>query len=254
MRSRRLLTFDVHETLWSFYPSPWAIYQQAATAHGLSVSLQVLQSSFITSYKRASFQFPNFGAQNSILARDWWMEVVKTTFLRSGIPFDRLDLVLEPLFKDIYRRFTLPESFRVFDDVFSTLQTLKTHRTDLSLGIISNSDARTRQVLESLDLARFFDFVLYVCIFTHVFCRTSHEEKVAKPDSKIFKKALDLSGVSAFEAMHVGEHLTNDYYGAREAGWTPFLLQRDSKAAGSLEIPKSSILTDLSQLLDRIPP
>jgi putative hydrolase of the HAD superfamily len=48
-----------------------------------------------------------------------------------------------------------------------------------------------------------------------------------KPDPGIFHVALERVGAEAAEAMHVGDLVPTDVWGARAAGITPVLIDRD---------------------------
>ncbi len=64
---------------------------------------------------------------------------------------------------------------------------------------------------------------------------TSAELGVAKPDPAIFVRGLELAGVAADEAVHVGDSAELDIAGAGGAGIEALLVQRDgveSPAAG----------------------
>jgi FMN phosphatase YigB (HAD superfamily) len=111
----------------------------------------------------------------------------------------------------------------VFSDVFATLKELKSR--NITLGVISNSDERVgkqksgadvrnsvwrddlitirmiaAQVLESLKLDSYFDFVL-----------TSSMARVEKPAKEIFDQALHLGSkgsssiIQASQALHIGD-------------------------------------------------
>ena len=66
-----------------------------------------------------------------------------------------------------------------------------------------------------------------------------------KPSSAVFRAALELAGVQASEAIHVGDSLANDIEGARSAGIRAILVDRSGappppgvEAVGSLaEVP-----------------
>ena len=53
----------------------------------------------------------------------------------------------------------------------------------------------------------------------------------SKPDPAIFAAALELAGVTAQEAMHIGDSVEEDVAGARAAGIEPWLLRRDGARA-----------------------
>ena len=67
-----------------------------------------------------------------------------------------------------------------------------------------------------MGLAPYFDFIL-----------ASTVVGAAKPDQKIFMEALQLSGVKASEACHIGDEPVADIKGAREAGVDAILVDRN---------------------------
>jgi putative hydrolase of the HAD superfamily len=94
------------------------------------------------------------------------------------------------------------------DDVRYTLEELR--RRELKLGVITNGDREMqRRKIAALRLEHFFDAIL-----------VSEEEGVRKPDAEIFRRALQRCGVTAFEAMFVGDHPVADVEGAQRAGLT----------------------------------
>jgi putative hydrolase of the HAD superfamily len=58
----------------------------------------------------------------------------------------------------------------------------------------------------------------------------SAEVGVAKPDPAIFRRALELVGVDARDAWHVGDTPEADIEGARAAGLRPILIAREGGA------------------------
>lgn len=50
-----------------------------------------------------------------------------------------------------------------------------------------------------------------------------------KPDTRIFKKALEVSGCLPEEVIHIGDSLRSDALGAQKAGIKPLLLDRYGK-------------------------
>jgi putative hydrolase of the HAD superfamily len=86
------------------------------------------------------------------------------------------------------------------------------------LVVVSNWDVSLHDVLQRVGLRRLLDGVL-----------TSAEAGFRKPSARIFERALALAGVSAAEAIHVGDNLEEDVAGARAAGIEPVLISRDGK-------------------------
>jgi putative hydrolase of the HAD superfamily len=104
--------------------------------------------------------------------------------------------------------------FRAYDDVSPALTAYRSR--NLRLVVVSNWDVSLHGVLEDLGLATLLDGAL-----------SSAEAGERKPSPAIFEQALVLAGVSAAEAVHVGDSLEEDVSGARAAGIEPVLLRRD---------------------------
>ena len=76
---------------------------------------------------------------------------------------------------------------------------------------------------------------------------TSADAGAAKPDPAVFRRALELAGVDAATAVHVGDSLDNDVAGARAAGIRPVLVQRGGDPPPGVETVRA--LTELPALL-----
>ena len=85
--------------------------------------------------------------------------------------------------------------------------------------MVSNWDVSLHVVLKRLGVAQLVDAVL-----------TSAEAGVRKPAPGIFHRALELAGVEAVKARHVGDSLQEDVAGARAAGIEPILIRRQGSA------------------------
>jgi len=89
------------------------------------------------------------------------------------------------------------------------------------LGIISNSDGRVKAQLREASLIDRFEFVL-----------DSHEVGVEKPDARIFKMALDASGMNPGEALYIGDFVHIDGIGASRAGLSALIIDPLGQRAG----------------------
>jgi putative hydrolase of the HAD superfamily len=101
----------------------------------------------------------------------------------------------------------------------------------LVAGVISNSNGSVRSILEETGLAADLDFIIDSAVVG-----------VEKPDPRIFHLGLSEAGVSAAEAVYVGDLYSVDVLGARAAGLDGILLDprgfwapRDCRLAGGLE-------------------
>ena len=105
----------------------------------------------------------------------------------------------------------------LYDDVVPTLQQLRAD--GYKLAIVSNWDTPLDPLAERLGIAHYFDIIV-----------ASHDERVrsAKPDPHIFAYTLEAIGVSAKEAVHVGDTYEADIIGAQGVGIRPILIDRDN--------------------------
>ena len=124
--------------------------------------------------------------------------------------------------------------FRAFDEVPRVLRALRDRGARLV--VVSNWDVSLHGVLRDTGLDGLLDGVI-----------TSAQERVAKPDPRIFERALQLAGgVTPEHAWHVGDDLAADVGGAQAAGITPVLVDRDG-AAGP--VPGVRTVRTLAELL-----
>lgn len=125
----------------------------------------------------------------------------------------------------------------LYEDTVPTLQHLRD--TGLKLAIVSNWDTPLDPLTERLGIAHYFDIIV-----------ASHDARVrsAKPDSRIFNYTLAAIGVSAEDAVHVGDTYEADIVGARNVGIRPILIDRDGTQGGRWDETIQS-LSELPELL-----
>jgi putative hydrolase of the HAD superfamily len=120
-----------------------------------------------------------------------------------------------------------------YDDSLPSLQALK--GKNMQMGVISNIG---EQIDSYIDKAGFTDYL------THRV--TSFEAGCDKPQPQIFQLALKRAGVTAAETLFVGDQYELDVLGARNAGITPILIDRNGAGAAYDCI----VIKDLSQVID----
>ncbi|CAO3644513.1 unnamed protein product [Cunninghamella blakesleeana] len=187
-----------------------------ATKLGLRVSPNTITNSFGKAYKKQLEKTPFYGIHQGMSTEQWWEELVYGTFLLSGINKKDLDNQFPALFQALYTRFKTKEGYCLFPDVVPTLKELK--RNGFIMGVISNSDERLINVMESFKLDQYFDFILPSCLAGY-----------EKPRAEIFNKSLQLvreKNISPEDCLHVGDDIEKDYFGAVNAGWNGVLLER----------------------------
>ena len=116
---------------------------------------------------------------------------------------------------------------------------LHRYRSDVTIGILTNSDDRVPQILSSfgllvgpwrygthppsqwrpLDNYHDIDFVAL-----------SYDIGFSKPDPQIFKATKEMAQQAikdSLECLHVGDDIEKDYEAAQAAGWRSVLLDRE---------------------------
>jgi len=104
-------------------------------------------------------------------------------------------------------------TWRVFAEVPEVLAAFKSE--GYLLAAVSNATSDLTEFLEYLGLARFFDVIL-----------ASAAEGMRKPDRRLFRRALQRTGVTPAQAFHVGDLALEDVLGARSAGVPVALMDR----------------------------
>jgi putative hydrolase of the HAD superfamily len=107
--------------------------------------------------------------------------------------------------------------FFAYPDAIPALTGLREAR--IRTVVVSNWDASLHERLTETGLAVLVDGAL-----------ASAEVGAAKPDRAIFAAALELAGAAPEEAWHVGDTLVADVEGARAAGLTAVLIDREGAA------------------------
>ncbi|XP_009474697.1 PREDICTED: haloacid dehalogenase-like hydrolase domain-containing protein 3 [Nipponia nippon] len=231
----RLLTWDVKDTLLRLRRPVGESYAAEARAHGVRVQPEALSRAFREAYGAQNRQFPNYGQGQGLSSQQWWVDVVKQTFRLSGVHEEG---ILTLMAEKLYRDFCSACNWEVLPGAGETLS--RCHQHGFHMGVVSNFDNRLENVLSQCNLRHHFEFVL-----------TSEDAGFAKPDGRIFEKALRLGGVPPEQAAHIGDDYARDYRAARAVGMHSFLL----RAAGQgeePEVPPEHVLPTLSHLLARI--
>ncbi len=107
------------------------------------------------------------------------------------------------------------------------------------LVVVSNANGRMRAALERVGIAPHVDLVI-----------DSHEERVEKPDPRIFQYALERIGSRPETTVHVGDLFHTDVVGSRNAGLRAILLDMADLYAGHA-CERVGSLGALADLLER---
>ncbi|NWS66187.1 HDHD3 protein, partial [Crotophaga sulcirostris] len=228
----RFLTWDVKDTLLRLRQPLGESYAAEARAHGVQVQPEALNRAFREAYAVQTQHFPNYGRGQGLSSRQWWCDVVKQTFRLSGVHEDG---VLTQVAENLYHDFCSARNWEVLPGAGETLS--QCCQRGFRMGVVSNFDNRLENILSQCNLRHHFEFVL-----------TSEDAGFAKPDRRIFEKALHLGGVPAEQAAHIGDDYTRDYRAARAVGMHGFLL-RGAGQSKEAEVPPKHVLPTLTHLL-----
>lgn len=226
--------FDAAGTLLTVNGSVGERYAVLAREYGKDVVPHDIEAGFRRSFPNAPpLAFPGApAAKLAELEHAWWHAVVRDVFAGFG-PFPRFD----DYFDALYAAFAQPEAWRLYPETRATLDTLRDR--DYRLGVVSNFDARLFGLLEGLGIADRFDPII-----------ASTRAGAAKPDPAIFQHALTTCGVSAEQAVHVGDTYELDVFGARAAGVAAILIDRVGHDTPP-DCPVVRSLKEVPILLDR---
>jgi putative hydrolase of the HAD superfamily len=206
----RAVFFDAGHTLLYPHPDIGSVYAEATARHGVTLPAEryaaALEPVFKEAAKRYQATLHASDEQDFALWRDVTRRLYDLLPELASLPFD-------PWFESLYRRFGDPALWRFYDDVESTLKSLRAR--GLKIVVVSNWDTRLRGICGGLGLDRLVDSVVI-----------SAEVGFRKPNPEIFRVALEKAGVRPEEAIHVGDLPEEDGEGARRAGIRAVIINR----------------------------
>lgn len=207
----RAVLFDAGATLVHPDPPVEAVYAREFAADGARFTEEQLMGALARAWAEvhASPETNRYGGVRG--EPDFWRTLLaRVRFLVDG------GTVSAPAFERLATHFRNPATWAVYDDVFTTLEELARH--DLKLAVVSNWDSFLPKLLADLGLDRFFPVVAVSAI-----------EETGKPGAEIFHRACRRLAVEPSEALHVGDSVAEDFEGARGAGLSALLLDRQGR-------------------------
>ncbi len=224
---------DLGDTLIRAHPSWSAVYRRVLADHGVDVGADELRAALDRTFgnNRDHVEGPFEASREASYERLKRFDTAVLTELGVAAPPDAF-------FRSLDAAFTERAAWWVFDDVPPALDALQA--AGLRLAIISNWGWTAPELLHTLELARHFEALVI-----------SDRVGYLKPSEGIFRHALELMGVAAGDAVHVGDSRPADIEGARRVGMRAVLMDRD--AAGAPQVPPDRLVptvVDMWQLLD----
>ena len=204
----RAVFFDAAGTLFRLSRSVGWHYRDVALRHGAALDEGDLNRAFRSAWKDAAAPSETGGPRPDD-DRGWWRALVERVLDECG---STSALNREAYFAELWSEFTRRGMWELFPE---TLEVLAALHGRVRLVVVSNFDSRLRTILSHLGIAELFDDIVI-----------SSEVGAEKPSPKIFFAALARAGVSASDALHVGDEPEADWLGAERAGLRAFRLQR----------------------------
>ncbi|HVO52314.1 MAG TPA: HAD-IA family hydrolase [Thermoanaerobaculia bacterium] len=196
-----------------------SVYREAFARHGVTVEEEAVHAAAHATWhdvasarERGEERWGGAGGEAG-----FWRRFVGTVFSRVGggaLP--------EPLLEELVAHFREEGHWALDPDALPVLAELRA--AGLRLAIVSNWDSSLPLLLERLHLAAAVDAVVVSALVG-----------VSKPARGIFDEAVRRTGVAHAETLHVGDSLTDDYHGARDAGLSALLLDRRGRARPEVE-------------------
>ena len=231
----KAIFFDWFHTLARYDPPREKLHSQLLHEFGIEVSpsdlmpaLMVADRYFFTESARFS---PNKRSPEA--QAELYLHYTDIMLNEVGVKVDKV--LITQMLQEWPRVFS-GAKFTLFDDVLPTLKILKERR--LTLGLLTNATKEAISIYRTLGLESHLDFVV-----------TSEEAGVDKPGPEIFLTALEKAGVTASEAVHVGDQYDLDVAGARGVGISPILIDRYNLYPEVSDCPRISTLPEVTSYL-----
>ncbi len=162
-------------------------------------------------------------------SREFWASIYRSLLAEMGLPFG------EGLAQALYRTFTDLGNYRLFDDAVPLLERLRAD--GFRLGLVSNFEEWLERLLESLGVSGFFEIQVI-----------SGVEGYEKPDTRLFKLALDRMNAEPDTSVYVGDHPYFDIEPAQSIGMFAVLIDRRGRFPGH-QGPRITKLDELPPLI-----
>ena len=233
-QSIRTVFLDVGFTLLAPHPSVVEIAVSVCASLGCAVDRERLTAALPeaeTTLRAMAAADTALWSDERAIRRLW--TAYFTVLLSAALPPDQA-CERERLVTAVVEAFEHASSYRLYPDVVPALKRLRGH--GLQLGVISDWGIGLGLILRHHDLIDYFDFAVVSAAVRH-----------SKPDPALFQTALARANAIPDYAVHVGDAYLLDVLGARAAGITPVLLDRERRCdAALLDCP---VIYDLYGLL-----
>lgn len=210
----KAIFFDLDGTLRHSVPSGGEVFNDYVSRLGLRVNpedrIRAIRWEHL--YWASSADLRDDLLAHSGDTENFWVEYSRRRLIALGAS-PAWAVELSPKVSAHMGEFYKPDSI-VPDDVRRALTELK--QAGYFMAVLSNRDKPFQETLESHGISEFFSFSL-----------AGGEVDSFKPDPGLFEHALKRAGLSAQEAVYVGDNYFADVVGSRRAGLRPVLYDPD---------------------------
>lgn len=228
--------FDMGYTLAYFEPTQERIVQEVLRALGAERSVAEIGAAVRSVWgeyfsEAATADFPATEEFNDQVEAD----LNRRLLAELGVAAD--ETAQRTYAREIESWFSRPGVMRPYPDVVDVLARLRA--LGYRLGIVSNWSWNLRQRVAQVGLTDFFELIW-----------ASAYAGCNKPHPGIFRQALEQMALSPERALYVGDSYRHDVVGARNAGLSPVLLDRND-SGGEADCP---LIRDLWGVFDLLEP
>lgn len=203
------LFFDAGGTLLDMSPPSYETVHEALSRLGIECSVEQVRDAI---YKAERVFDSDVATLQGTDEEAFWLKYDSFVLREVGFEGDVAEVVRE-LSKTFDETYSDPKNWMDYPDAKPTLEELG--KRDLFLGMISNATPFLREVMDELDLTKYFDDIV-----------VSSELGVRKPAREIFWAAAKNAKAQPNRCLYVGDRLAADIVGARKAGMNAILLDR----------------------------
>lgn len=165
-----------------------------------------------------------------------WVELYKRWLLRIGVEEDMIKPISDAIRTHPFRHLFWT---RMEEGTSEMLDWFR--ERGFKLGIISNAEGQIKRLIEHVNMDNKFDCIIDSGVVGY-----------DKPDERIFKHALSKLNANPLNTVHVGDIFDIDVIGAKKAGITPVLVDRNEsnvnadclKIRRAVDLPTLKIFRD----------
>jgi len=226
--------FDLGSTLWDDYPQElfaWEFLAQRFTAHGIPTT----QADMIDHAQRVIASY----APSLTRAIVWQ---------RAGGDMELYGRLIRELIEEIKRLFINPDEFRRLNPLFpGVIELLEDLAPRYLLASVSQHFSEVEHWMSFHGIRRYFRHLAI-----------SDQQRLYKPDPRLFLAACEGVGVSPHEVLMVGDRLDNDIWPANRIGMTTVRVladpYRSQQPRYHRDLPDYTVehITALSQIIEQL--